>query len=60
MEVNNSFSDLFHDFPALLWVEFADEVRKTSIWAILQDDDQELFFFVKEEFTSFDNVGMLE
>jgi hypothetical protein len=47
MEVNNSFSDLFHDFPALLWVEFADEVRKTSIWAILQDDDQELFFFCK-------------
>lgn len=60
MEVNNSFSDLFHDFSALLWVEFANEVLKTSIWAVLEDDDQELFFLVKEEFTGFDNVWMLE
>jgi hypothetical protein len=60
MEVNHSFSDLFHDFSALLMVEFADEFLKTSIWAVLQDNDQELFFFVEEEFTGFDNVGMLE
>ena len=60
MEVNDSFSDLLHDFSALLWVEFADEVRKTSIRAVLEDNDQELFFFVKEELTGFDNVGMFE
>ncbi len=60
MEVNDSFSDLFHDFPALFWVEFADKVRKGSIWTVLEDNDQELFFFVKEELTGFDNVGMLE
>ncbi len=60
MEVNDSFSDLFHDFSALLWVEFANEVIKTSIWTVLEDDDQELFFVVKEEFTGFDDVRMLE
>ena len=60
MEVNNSLSDLFHDFSALLWVEFANKVLKTSIGAILEDDDQELFFFVEEEFTGFEDVWMLE
>jgi hypothetical protein len=50
VEVKDSLSDLFHDFSALIWVEFADKVRKSSIWAVLEDNDQELFFFVEEEY----------
>ena len=60
VEINDSLSDLFYCFPALFWVKFANEVRKTSVGAVLKDDDQELFLFVKEELTSLEDVGMLE
>ncbi len=60
VDVNDSLSDLFHDFPALFWVEFANKVRKISIGAVLEDDDQELFLFVKEELSGLEDVGMLE
>ncbi len=60
MKINDSLSDLFHDFPALFWVEFANEFLETSIGAVLENDDQELFLFVKEELTGFEDVGMFE
>jgi hypothetical protein len=51
---------LFHDFSALIWVEFANEVGKTSVGTVLEDDDQELFLFVKEELSGFQDVGVIE
>jgi hypothetical protein len=60
MEVNQTLSDLLHDFPALFWVDFSNKVWQVSIRTVLQDDDQELLFLLEKEFSSFKNVGMIK
>jgi hypothetical protein len=60
MEVNQSLSDFFHEFSALIWFEFANEVGKASIGAVLEHNDQELFLFVKEELSGLEDVWMIE
>jgi hypothetical protein len=60
MEVHQAFSDLLHDFSALIWVKFANKVGKTSVGTVLEDDDQELFLFVKEELSGFQDVGVIK
>ena len=60
MKVNQTLSDLLHDFPAMFWVEFSNKVWQVSIGTVLQDDDQELLFLVEKEFSGFKNVGMIK
>jgi hypothetical protein len=60
MQINQSFSDLFHDLPALVLIEFPNEVFQVSISAVLEDKNQIFFFIIKKQLSAFMDVGMFQ
>jgi hypothetical protein len=60
MEINQSLSDLFHDLPASVLIEFPNKVVQASISAVLEDKNQIFFLIIKEQLSAFMDVGMFQ
>jgi hypothetical protein len=59
VNVNKSFKNLFDDSLDFLFINLADQINKTPIRAVLQDNSQESFLTVVKEFSCFEDVIML-